>query len=137
MKKVNQILSLIALLFLFTPLALADDVLMKKVEQLESMLQLYLKENQRLKKQLEDFNKSSQNQKNNLPQKQVSIGSEKPIDLFEQCAADIENCWPITLCELATYRCASALTVLTLKLCEPRSKSSMLIFTAGVPQGWI
>jgi hypothetical protein len=63
MKKVNPILSLIALLFLFTPLALADDVLMKKVEQLESMLQLYLKENQRLKKQLEDFNKSSQNQK--------------------------------------------------------------------------
>jgi hypothetical protein len=42
-----------------------------------------------------------------LPQKQVSIGSEKPIDLFEQCAADIENCWPITLCELATYRSVS------------------------------
>ena len=46
-------------------------------------------------------------QKNNLPQKLVSIGSKKPIDLFEQCAADIENCWPITLCELATYRSVS------------------------------
>jgi hypothetical protein len=63
MKKFNPILILIALLFLFTPPALANDALIKKVEQLESMLQLYLKENQRLKKQLENFNKSSQNQK--------------------------------------------------------------------------
>ena len=81
----------------------AEDIKDTKIQQLETLLETYIKENRELKERLEKIESVPQNSTSSdattTPKQPIEHNSAKPT-----CEQNLELCDRVELCKIATYK---------------------------------